>query len=274
MTFSIRTLFAQTSKIRILRPSEDAELLDEDMSKIYAYWNKFHKNAKLYDGCLCNFKHLKILDADFEIATEKVMYAAFFARQSIKLSDHARTTIQPLTVGAVTKTADGKLIVGKRGENMVAARKVTPLPQGFVAANMIEAVIDPEEVLTNRLHMELNVPRHLIDRLIPGGLIRDEIYGHVMLVFFAYLSDIKSYDVIEMWKEAKEQELNAHIWLIECQKNEVRDFLVGQYDKLTGDAIGSFLLFGRNEFGYKWYRDSIERLIEIYDFFEPLAFYT
>tara|TARA_B100000315_G_C14538281_1_gene569543 strand:+ start:491 stop:1312 length:822 start_codon:yes stop_codon:yes gene_type:complete len=261
MNYSILAFFEKKSIVTILHDSNVQILKDKEIQKINQIWKQYSKNTNLYNGELCNFNDFKIDDTNMIITTSKTNYAAYLARQSNKINSNIHQKIKPLTVGAVAVTSDYKIIIGKRSNDLVAPNKITPLPQGFITPYK-KSQINPISILIDKLNKELNISEQYIENLVPGGLVKDKFYGHLMLIFFIYLKNINSNQIFELWKESSMKVLNESIWFIDCDKNIVTEFLFSQFDNLTGDAVGSLILFGKYNFGNTWYQKVLNQLVD------------
>lgn len=177
---------------------------------------------------------------DVLVVVNSTSYGCFLSKESQGLEAPS-----PLSVGALTFSSDGFLVLGQRSQNVGTEKgKIHLIPAGYMewrdVGNLTGLYKDPHEhTLKRELYEELGIRRYLDARVL--GIINRDSLDNPMIIFLLKLPHSKSR--LLRIREKKQATQTEHANLIFIKKGEIEDFCDDQAEKLTDHLKGALLFY-------------------------------
>lgn len=175
---------------------------------VQAEWQKKVEQAKEKGkkiptaGPMARVKEMYQEGAELNIKTELTDYAYFVVtRDKLDLEDNA----YPLSVGALLRTSDGKLVLGTKKGTEQGEGETQLAGAGFMNPEDLEGRTDADKTQYKELKEEVNVSRSSITQLKPKIVISRDTLPQPMIVYLAY-TDLTYEQVLELWKQIPDNE--------------------------------------------------------------------
>ena len=254
--------------------------LEEKISKL---WKKRVKHAKsrgvnLYPGALFNYLGtwynketqkpvLVVGDTNFKEYTSLITLSAhMYEDDRNKLLDN----IAPLSFGAVIETKDNCLILGKRGEGIIAADEYM-VPAGFINPKDMKSngEIDVYATAHREIYEEIRVNNPSLRYL---GIVRDLYTSFNPMMVFTGKVEHSNKKILEMYNESEDSWEHKKLIFVPNYSKDVLDFIIGKTTvdgmekkveknyQIVGNGIGALLLHGSIHFGADWYNTAVTQL--------------
>jgi len=107
-------------------------------------------------------------------------------KNKIPYSEEVLEQLRTSAVGCALETADGFIVVQRRGSQVLAANKLDSSASGMVTTN--GRTLDFKSHILNKLEEELGVGKTDLDYLVPTGIHRSTDYGTAQFTFAAKTS--------------------------------------------------------------------------------------
>jgi hypothetical protein len=249
---------------------------EEDFDKIQNYWKSVVKKRfpkfcpdTINDASsiipLSNLRTLAYDNSKLQEYYDMSTYPSFVAKynsdlhpREARLSEISKRMIMPRAISSITETIDGKIIMGYRSNDVLAAGKETPLPQGMVKVaktndgpfmNIFSTVLD-------RLNNELGISPESVEDLNMLSICRHTDYPDISSGFYMKLS-LNSNKVKKIAEEKISKGFNERLHFVD--RASLKNFVINQ-PNTTGDSTSSALSYLKFEFGKKYIEPLVKDL--------------
>lgn len=162
--------------------------------------------------------------------------------------------MDPASVSGVLISLDNKIVTGLRGGHN-EPDKIMTVPAGSI--NMSK---DP---LFDTIEKEIEEETGLKDKDIKSCILNGRIYDNSIAKNSLFIFDIRSIlsfdEIKETWKISKDKPEHRELNPVENKPEIIKDYIL-KTGLLLPPGAGSLLVFGRANFGERWYNDMIDNL--------------
>lgn len=180
------------------------------------------------------------VDGEVVVFVSPISYEEFLAGESEGLNAPS-----PFSIGALTFTSDGYLVLGERSQAVgTEAGKIHLVPAGYLEWSHVKnwrraGVREPHErALKSELYEELGVRRYLEAK--PLGIVNRFLLDNPMLIFLLNLSYTKD-SLLAAWEKRSRQN-SEHAGLIFVKKGKLEGFQDDWQQNFTDHLRGALFI--------------------------------
>jgi 8-oxo-dGTP pyrophosphatase MutT (NUDIX family) len=221
-------------------------------------WAKrLSSKTKIFDGKLFRVVSARVQDQELFVELENTSYKHFVGTRDKEFVSRfgLQTSANPLSVGVVTTTSDGYLMIGRRRLDL----DFNPGKYSIVAGIMdrerdfVDHTPDPFNAILRELHEEKDIHSNDIERIVCLGLVYNQEYNQTYMPFEARLT-LSRVEIDA--KSPTEVEFDEFFYL-QVDHDQLKSWILRNWSSTSQTCLANLLLFGEHKFGKDWSANAV-----------------